>query len=324
MLAVLSQRIEAAFGRRLSIATLFQTPTMEGQATLLESSPASTRNGLIQHQPHGARSPLFWLHPPAHIVHISEALGARQPLFGIALTDAELEKLGPEPSIESIAALHARTILDARPRGPLFVGGLCTGGIVAFETAAQLQSAGRHVALLVLLDSRNPAYSHRAGGILIEISKACFYLKRAIMQAQYENQATLQQRFRRMISLHWQFGQTEDDEIETILGQHKTDAAAYRYKPPRYTGDVLLIQPKDRPASVDHAVGWRAVATGKLITQEIACHHDQLLDPENAAALASVIVSHLDQAAFGRMERQVDRIANLKLLRSAQLSSLPC
>jgi hypothetical protein len=75
-----------------------------------------------------------------------------------------------------------------------------------------------------------------------------------------------------------------------------TDSAAYRYKPPTYSGDVLLLQPKDRPALVDHAPGWRTVVARRLLTQEVQGHHDELLDLEKAPTLAAVIASYLDPA----------------------------
>ncbi|HVH88102.1 MAG TPA: amino acid adenylation domain-containing protein, partial [Terriglobales bacterium] len=286
MLAALAQRIEAAFESRLSIATLFHVPTVQGQAALLEQAQSSATVGLFPLQPDGARPPLFWLHPPAHIVHLTEALGRNQPVFGVGLTEPDLEKLGPSPSMESIAALHAQAILAAQPHGPLFLAGLCTGGIVAFETAAQLQAAGHQVALLILLDAQNPVFYRRIGSLSVELSKAYFYLKQAMREARPQNRATLQQRFIRLITLRKEIWPPSMVPIETVLGQHMTDAAAYRYKPPLYSGDVLLLQAKDRPHRVDHTPGWRTVVAGTLMTREVDGHHDELLHRENAGALA--------------------------------------
>jgi amino acid adenylation domain-containing protein len=320
MLAVLSHRIEKAFGRRISIATLFQKPTLEGQAGLLESSADAALSGLIEFRPNGTRPPLFWLHPPAHIVHIAEALGPDQPMLGVALTESNLEKLGPEPTLESIAALHAREILDAHPRGPIFLGGFCTGGIVAFEIAAQLQKAGHQVPLVILLDAQNPVFFRRVSSVSIELSKAYFYIKRAIVQQRTQHSATLQQRFHRLITLRKEVWRPRAVETETVLGQHKTDAAAYLYRPHMYTGDVLLIQPKDRPAFVDHAAGWRTTIAGKLITEEVAGHHDELLDRENSRGVAAVMASHFGQAC-GLFEERDDRSAGIRFVRSASANA---
>ena len=52
---------------------------------------------------------------------------------------------------EAIAARHVEALRDALPDGPYLLGGFCYGGVVAFEMARQLHSAGEDVALLALL-----------------------------------------------------------------------------------------------------------------------------------------------------------------------------
>ena len=64
--------------------------------------------------------------------------------------------LGEAPTLEGIAACLLRKILTMQPEGPYTIGGLCLGGILAYEIAFQLQAAGREVSLLVLLDPPTP------------------------------------------------------------------------------------------------------------------------------------------------------------------------
>jgi thioesterase domain-containing protein len=52
-----------------------------------------------------------------------------------------------------------------QPRGPYLLGGWCTGGIVAFEMARQLQRQGQKVALLVLIDSSAPIPAPRPANV---------------------------------------------------------------------------------------------------------------------------------------------------------------
>lgn len=306
LLATLSRRIELAFGRRLSIATLFQIPTIEGQATLLQSprNTGSSAPALIRMRPRGVRPPIFWLHPPAHLVHLSEALGEEQPVFGVSLTESDLDKLGPEPAFESIAALHVQTILNANVQPPFLIGGWCTGGIVAFETAVQLQAAGVEPACVVLLDSQNPVFYSRIGSLSTEMSKAFFYTKQALTEVRPPHRATLAQRFLRLITCRDRNRLPSEGAVESQLGQRMVDNAAYRYKPSQYSGDVLLLQPRQRPARVDHARGWRAVVTGKLILEEVDGTHEEMLDRRNARTLARVIAAHFNPVQSSRNERE--------------------
>ncbi|MGH9563135.1 MAG: thioesterase domain-containing protein, partial [Terracidiphilus sp.] len=310
--ATLSRRIELVFGRRLSIATLFQIPTLEAQAALLQParSSGSTAPALIRLQPRGVRPAIFWLHPPAHLVHLSEALGEEQPVYGVGLTEPDLERLGPEPAFESIAALHVQTILSANVRSPFLIGGWCTGGIVAFETAVQLQAAGRMPACVVLLDSQNPVFYSRIGNLSTEMSKAFFYTRQALTEVRPPHRATLVQRFLRFVMCRDKDRLFNGDAVESQLGQRMVDSAAYRYKPPQYSGDVLLLQPRQRPARVDHSRGWRAVVKGNLMLEEVDGTHDEMLDRRNARTLARVIAAHFNPTQSVRDGRE-DRILDI-------------
>ena len=55
--------------------------------------------------------------------------------------------------IAEMAAYHIDKIRSVQPRGPYLVGGMCAGGVIAFEIALQLQSAAEKVALVALIDA---------------------------------------------------------------------------------------------------------------------------------------------------------------------------
>ena len=56
-------------------------------------------------------------------------------------------------------AAEAATLIVSECRGPYFVGGFCYGGVLAFETAYQLEQRG-HTAFLVLFDVPTPGRPH--------------------------------------------------------------------------------------------------------------------------------------------------------------------
>jgi hypothetical protein len=59
-------------------------------------------------------------------------------------------------SIEAMAEFSVKSIRAVQPDGPYFVGGWCSAGLIAYETAQQLLIQGQEVALLTLLDAVNP------------------------------------------------------------------------------------------------------------------------------------------------------------------------
>jgi thioesterase domain-containing protein len=56
-----------------------------------------------------------------------------------------------------MAAHHIDKVRSVQPRGPYLVGGMCAGGVIAFEIARQLQSQGEEVAMVALLDAADVA-----------------------------------------------------------------------------------------------------------------------------------------------------------------------
>jgi thioesterase domain-containing protein len=59
-------------------------------------------------------------------------------------------------TVEQMATHYLHEIRRRQPRGPYYLGGLCAGGVLAFEMARQLESAGEEVALLALIESAPP------------------------------------------------------------------------------------------------------------------------------------------------------------------------
>src|SRR5207244_9389533 len=76
-------RIERRFGTKLSVAVLFQSPTIGQIAKILsEERPAQSWPSLIPVQPEGFKSPFFWIHGSSYSV-LPGYLGSDQPLYGV-------------------------------------------------------------------------------------------------------------------------------------------------------------------------------------------------------------------------------------------------
>ena len=61
-------------------------------------------------------------------------------------------------SVEELARRAADAIREIRPTGLYALGGYCFGGVVAFEAARQLSSAGQAVTFVALFDTPAPGY----------------------------------------------------------------------------------------------------------------------------------------------------------------------
>jgi thioesterase domain-containing protein len=62
-----------------------------------------------------------------------------------------------------MARFYVEEIRKRQPTGPYILGGLCAGGVIAYEMASQLRSSGESVGLVVILDAAKPHARKRSG-----------------------------------------------------------------------------------------------------------------------------------------------------------------
>jgi amino acid adenylation domain-containing protein len=156
--------IEKTFGKKLPLAILFQAPTIEQLANILrEEERSETQSSLwstypssvVPFQPNGSKPPLFWFNWGPWDFRLPRYLGSDQPVYGLQHQSQDGHR-ARYTSIEEMAAHYIKEIRAVQTQGPYFLGGLCIGGMVAFEMAQQLLEQGQEVALLVLLDPSEP------------------------------------------------------------------------------------------------------------------------------------------------------------------------
>jgi acyl-CoA synthetase (AMP-forming)/AMP-acid ligase II/thioesterase domain-containing protein len=71
--------------------------------------------------------------------------------------------------ISEIGEIMADVVEKSQPEGPLRLAGICFGGLVAFEAACCLESRGRQVELLAMIDTLNPAWRKQANPVRLAI-----------------------------------------------------------------------------------------------------------------------------------------------------------
>ena len=150
-------KIEQSFGKRFPLALLFRAPTVEAiAAELLKTDCPGALNSLVAIKPQGRKHPIFLVHGVGGNVigfhPLARLLASDQPVYGLQSPGLDGSRTTPK-SIEAMAEIYTREIIDAFPTGPYHLAGMSFGGVVAYEMAQQFLMMGRQVGLLALFDS---------------------------------------------------------------------------------------------------------------------------------------------------------------------------
>lgn len=176
-----AQMLEQRFGRDLPTNLLFDAPTLAemeavlAQAIRQDRAPASDgvearihaairrataawrgrrRNEdslVVGRNTMGAKRPFFWVSQSLHgFDALTGAFDADRPFY--VMCSLSPTRLKSDANTRLLARRYADEIAEIEPERPLFLGGFCQGGVVAFEIAKVLRARGREVALLCLQD----------------------------------------------------------------------------------------------------------------------------------------------------------------------------
>ncbi|MFY7822882.1 MAG: amino acid adenylation domain-containing protein [Planktothrix agardhii] len=160
----LTTQIKEQFGKEIALTALFQNPTIEQLATIIQSdSDNSSESCLVPIQPNGSKPPFFCVPGaggrPFYFYHLGRYLGKDQPFY--SFENDLYQQFGAITQIEAIASIYIQAMQDLQPQGPYFLGGHSYGGNVVFEMAQQLVQQGQKVALLAIIDSSAPTYKDK-------------------------------------------------------------------------------------------------------------------------------------------------------------------
>jgi len=282
-------RLEAVFDREISAALIAQGPTVEEQAaTLRKVDAAEYWPVIVPLQLQGARPPIFVVPGAAQdvtaLISFARGFGIEQPFLALQPPRQD----GRHPALRSIEALAAYFVTELRrhhPGGPYFLGGLSSGGLVAFEMAHQLTRMGEQVGFVGMLDTHASQYP-----MLRRKAPVRFWIFRRLGTTlpQSPEGSTLDlardlrniwrsRFFNRMRRLRRRPLTREGayfDALETTL------RARRRYRLSPYPGKVTLFRYGEQPAASlytrDPLLGWQEAANGNFEIVDVPGTHTNL------------------------------------------------
>jgi thioesterase domain-containing protein/acyl carrier protein len=268
--------IENALGAHLPMATIFEAPTVEQLAAILDREGWTPNwSSLVAIQPGGSRPPFFCVHEyDGNVFYyrdLARRLGDDQPLFGLQARGLD-GSTPPQDSIEDMAAHYVREMRSFQPQGPYYLGGSSLGGLVAFEMARQIHAQGQEVALLALFDSFSIGYlrllslpmRYRVARHLRGLAKRSVMSRLAYVFARARSRIDpagwlrghvegirWRMKHRARIRLLRQGRRLPPDLLDLHMRTTLTQAQA-RYEPEAYAGKVTFFQAEDRPRQYYH------------------------------------------------------------------------
>jgi thioesterase domain-containing protein len=153
----LFSQIDRRLGHRLPLHVLFQGATVEHlAATLRRQGWHEAASPLVEIQPRGDRTPVYFVHPVGGNVlcyaQLAARLGDDQPFFAFRAPGLD-EGEEPLATVGALAETYLAHLRARQPQGPYLLGGWSMGGVVAWEMARRLEESGEEVPLVALLDS---------------------------------------------------------------------------------------------------------------------------------------------------------------------------
>ena len=146
--------IEARYAIRLTPKLFLDCPTIAQMSEYLRTakrSPLAT--SLMVFEGNGDGVPFFFLHNDwkggFYCGSLASRLGGANPFCAIPPYRSTEQRM---VSLQEMASDHLDAIRQQAPQGPYFLGGFCTGGLVAAEMARQLSEQGEKICGLLLID----------------------------------------------------------------------------------------------------------------------------------------------------------------------------
>jgi amino acid adenylation domain-containing protein len=317
-------RIEKEIGRKLSLATFFQLPTIEALAACLrEEKWENPESAVFPMQRGGDGLPLFLVDAGPFYRPLVRRLGSERPVFGVALPS--LSSLPKRFTVKDIATSLVDALGASQVGGPYCLAGWSLAGLIAYEMAQQLRARGEEVALLTLFDTNNPDYLRRFKKwrylpirLYFFMQKWLYYLLKVRgmpLRVAWRHVRERTQRFqlkstgRRRMQEEPSAGEGLDLQPLTLSWEVQYRAAA-DYEPEPCDVPMVLFRSQVLQTGRfrDPQLGWGDVAQGGLQVYEMPGEHDAMFLEPDVQRLALTVNECLARASTALPSGETDLV----------------
>lgn len=321
LLAVqLFMKLEKATGRKLPMVTLFQAPTIEQLAAILQKDTwREPWYSLVPIKESGSRAPFYCVHGVGgnvlEYMDLAKYMKPEQPFYGLQAAGLS-GKHAWHGSVEEMATHYIKEVRSLQPRGPYYIGGASFGGMVAYEMAQQLTAAGEKVALLALFDTWGPGYpkplpsSSRLqklwwrwkdrftlhyGNLQVANGRERYEYVWGKVKKWANGKKIRMARLRHRATLRVKYWMLPKEIRKTQKVGHFA-MANYVIKP--YSGDLTLFRATEQPSGIDlePTLGWSSYVQGRIEVIDTPGHHGAIVREPRARVTAAQIADCIQKA----------------------------
>jgi thioesterase domain-containing protein len=289
--------IEKMLGRQVPLVSLFQAPTIAQLADLIRQEGGVSRwASLVPVRVTGGLPPFFLVASVDSTAltyqPLSRLLGAEQPFYVLQ------ENADRTLHLEETATHYLREIRELQPQGPYYLGGHCSGGLVAFEIARQLRAQGEQTALLALIETYSPCKPNRLT-LKFKLRRFAERTHGAPAGARLGSAALGAWRWFRQLMRETAFNSLWRLHLRSPHVLWRIDKNAfYRkvnelYRPEPYPGKIVLFRSEGHPYFVRDPLFWWEGLAAEIEVREIAGLHGTFLTESHIPVLAAQLAESL-------------------------------
>ncbi len=307
LLAVkLINRLNRECGVYIPLGAVFQTPTIEELAALVDAEWRHREPSVILLEAGGTSTPLFCICGIHLYSELARHLAADRTIYGVFVpVEAELfNGQAAKLTVEDLAAEYVRAIRSTQPAGPYCLTGVSFGGVLAYEIARQLTLQGDEVRFLALLDTLLPRALSLSPKrwLKARMSRLRSQGPRGLTDQVVTASARLREAFVERLRPGFDLIQAAPDVDEMRVSRNQIynrATARYDRDEHRYDGPVILVRAQDTDEiegySVDSCFGWNELVRGGVHLYEIPGGHLDILQEPYVTTLAERLRWHLEQ-----------------------------
>jgi aspartate racemase len=294
MLAVrLISEIHKVYNKKIPLSFLYQGATVEALAKQVTGDQPYAHSTVLQIKPGYSHPPFFCISGPdvnaLGYVTLANQLGEDQPVYAVQGENRRTMLEGeytPEET-EAWAADYVKAVRQFQPEGPYMLGGMCTGALIAFDMAVQLEAQGQQVALLAIFDTWDRLTLNRLWVVDYHLRHLRF-LRRQSREVLIK---AFMKKFRRSLRNMVRTVVPGSSGEEPVV-QHNPWKTGYKPKvefvPTIFSGRLTVYRIHRRPyfRIRDEALGWRKRVQGGVDIEFVPGGHETILRDPNVQVLA--------------------------------------